>query len=71
MSLATIIACFKLFLELAAFFARRVERKEIEEALLNELQIEHKKRVDVAATARDDVLAGRVPIDPADPNRRD
>lgn len=72
MSLATILTCFKLFLELASFFARRLERAEIEKALLNELELSHKKRVDAAAAARDDIVSGRVRVDPGtDPNRRD
>jgi hypothetical protein len=46
-------------------------RKAAEDEVLAELQRAHKARVDAAAAARDDVLAGRVPVDPHDPNRRD
>jgi hypothetical protein len=71
MNLGTILACFRLFLEIASFFARGLERADIEWAILNELELEHKKRVDAAAKARDDVLSGRVQPDVRDPNRRD
>ncbi|MCV0395495.1 MAG: hypothetical protein K5872_22365 [Rhizobiaceae bacterium] len=62
---------FKLLLELAVFAARRAEKRDIEKAVLDELQILNRERVDRAQRARDDVLAGRVPVDPHDPNRRD
>ncbi len=69
MSLTTILACFKLFLELASFFARRLERAEIEKALLNELELSHKKRVDAAAAARDAVDPDS--LRDGNPNQRD
>lgn len=68
MSALTIL---KLLLQLSAYFARRAERRDIEKAVLNELENLHGKRVDAAVDARDDVLAGRVPGDPDDPYRRD
>lgn len=61
----------RMFLELAAFFARRAERLDIERNILNEIELLQKKRVDRAADARDDVIAGRMPVDPDDPYRRD
>lgn len=61
----------KLLLKLAAFFARRADKLEIERNLTNELLILQGKRVEAAGTARDDVLSGRVPPSPDDPYRRD
>lgn len=61
----------QLALTLAVWFARRAERRDIEKALVAQLELSHGKRVDAAADARDDVLSGRVPVDPNDPNRRD
>lgn len=58
-------------LQLAAYLARLSERKDTEEAVLNELEIIHGKRIRKAVDARDDVLSGRVPVDPNDPYRRD
>lgn len=71
MNVTSALAVLKLLLTLAAYFAKRAERQDIEKAVLNELENLHKKRVDAAVAARDDVLAGRVPVDPGDPNRRD
>jgi|GEM_PF-4397018 len=71
MNVTSALAVLKLLLTLAAYFAKRAERQDIEKAVLNELENLHKKRVDAAVAARDDVLAGRVPVDPDDPNRRD
>lgn len=68
MSWVTII---QLLLQLAAFLARRAERADIERAAYDALELSHKERVDRAADARDDVLSGRVPVDPDDPYRRD
>ena len=42
-----------------------------ENEVLSALEKEHRARVDAAVAARDDVMSGRVPADPADPNRRD
>jgi hypothetical protein len=67
----TWLAALKLVLQLASYIARRAERRDIEKAVLNELEVLHGKRVDAAVSARDDVLAGRVPVDPADKYRRD
>jgi hypothetical protein len=65
------LSALKLILQLAGFIARRAERLDVEKAVLNELEVLHGKRVDAAVAARDDVLAGRVPVDPADKHRRD
>lgn len=65
------LTILKILLQLAAFFARQADRKNTEKAVLNELETLHGKRVDQAIAARDDVLAGRVPADPDDPNKRD
>jgi ribosomal protein L18 len=67
----TWLAALKLILQVAGFIARRAERLDIEKAVLNELGVLHGKRVDAAVDARDDVLAGRVPVDLADKYRRD
>lgn len=67
----TWLSALKLILQLAAYFARRAERIDIEKAVLNELENLHGKRVDAAVAAGDDVRAGRVPVDPNDPYRRD
>jgi hypothetical protein len=60
-----------LVLHLAAYLARRADRLDIEKKVLNDLENLHEKRVDDAVRARGDVLAGRVQLDPDDPNRRD
>ena len=65
------LAALRLALTLAAYFARRAERRDIEDAILAQLQNTHRARVDDAVRARDDVLSGRVPDDAADPYRRD
>jgi hypothetical protein len=67
----TWLAILKIALQLAAYFADRAKRADIQKAVLNELEILHGKRVREATVARDDVLAGRVPPDPLDPYRRD
>lgn len=69
--MTTWLAIFKLLLELAVFAARRAEKQDIEKAVLDELETIMRERADRAARARDDVLNGRVPVDPTDPNRRD
>jgi hypothetical protein len=57
---------------LVGFVAKRAGRRDVEKAVLNELEILHGKRVRGAADARDDVLSGRVSVDEQnDPNRRD
>ena len=67
----TALAILKIVLQLAAYLARRADRRDIEKAVLSELENLHGKRVDAAAAARDDVISGRVPADHDDPNRRD
>lgn len=71
MNVASALAVLKLLLTLAAYFAKRAERQDIEMAVLNELENLHGKRVDAAVVAGDDVRAGRVPVDPNDKYRRD
>lgn len=72
MSVTTAFALLKLVLELGTFLARRAERLDIEKALKNELLNLQNKRVDDARNAHDDVMSGRVSVDPdTDPNRRD
>jgi hypothetical protein len=58
-------------LQLAGAIARRLERADIEKAVLNEVEILHGRRLRAAETARDDVLSGRMPERPDDPYRRD
>ena len=58
-------------LQIAAYFARLSNQLDTEKAVLNEIAILQGARVRDATTARDDVLAGRVPDDPNDPHRRD
>ena len=65
------LSILTVLLKLAAFFARRAERLDIEKAVLNEIESIHSKRVDRAVSARDDVNAGRVPDDKPDPFQRD
>lgn len=65
------LSVLNLLLKLAAFFARRAERADIEKAILNEIENLHGKRVDAAVDARDDVASGRVPRNDDDPYRRD
>jgi hypothetical protein len=67
----TWLVILKYALQLVAYIARQADRLETEKVVLNEVEQLHKKRVDTAVAARDDVLAGRVPVDPSDPNRRD
>lgn len=71
MTVSTSLAILKLLLSLAAFFAQRAKQKEIETAVLAQLENLHGKRVDKAVAARDAVLAGELQPDPHDPNRRD
>jgi hypothetical protein len=65
------LAILKAVLQLAVFISRLAERKEIEKALLNEIENLHHDRVKDARNARDDVMSGKLPDDPRDPNRRD
>ncbi|MEN5275743.1 hypothetical protein ABE527_02220 [Brucella sp. TWI432] len=65
------LSILTLLLKLAAYFARRAERSDIEKAVLNEIENIHSKRVDRAVAARDDVLAGRVHPELDDEFRRD
>ena len=67
----TWVLILKLFLELAAFAARRAEKKDIESAILAGLETLHGKRVDAAVSARDDVISGRLQPDDNDKYRRD
>lgn len=65
------LAALQILLKLAAFFARRADRADIEKALADALENSHRARVDAAVAARDDVLSGRVQPDDRDPYRRD
>jgi hypothetical protein len=65
------LSILQLLLQLAAQFAQRAERADIEKAVLDALKLSHDERVDRAHDARDSVLSGRVPPDDGDPNRRD
>lgn len=67
----TWLAILKIALQLVAFIARQADKREIEKNVLNELENINNDRVKDAAAARDDVISGRVPADPNDPNRRD
>lgn len=58
-------------LQIVAYIARLSNQLDTEKAVLNELEILQGNRVRDAAAARDDVVSGRVPDDPNDPNRRD
>lgn len=66
----TWLVILKIALQLVAFIARQADKAQIESAVLAELENLNNDRVKDAATARDDVESGRVPIDPDDPNRR-
>lgn len=65
------LSLLKYALQLAVYFARQADRRDVEKAVLNELEILHGRRVREAVVARDDVISGRMPVDPDDPNRRD
>lgn len=67
----TWLSLLTVLLQLVAYVARQADKREIEEAVTNELEILQGKRVRAASDARDDVISRRVPIDPQDPNRRD
>lgn len=64
----TWLSLLPLILKLAAYFARRAERFDIERSLLNEIETLHGKHVDAAASARD---SARLPGDGTNPNQRD
>lgn len=67
------LSIITLLLKLAAYFAKRSEQRDIEKAILNEIEKIHSKRVDRAVDARNRVSAGGLPDDDDehDPNRRD
>ena len=67
----TWLVILKYVLQFAAYVAKMSERRDIEKAVLNEVENIHGKRVDKAVAAHDDVIGGRVPVDPDDPYRRD
>jgi hypothetical protein len=70
MSAQTTLIVLTALLKLVAYFARRAGRSHLETMATIELETLHGKRVEDAIRARDDVLSGRVPAEPADPNRR-
>lgn len=65
------LTILKYALQIVAYLARRSERLDVEKAVLNELEILQGKRVERAASARDDVVSGRVYDDDNDPYNRD
>jgi len=65
------LVLLKTLLQLVAWVARQADKREIEQAVLNELELLQVERVKEASTARDDVLSGRVQPDDNDPNKRD
>lgn len=71
MSAKTSLIVLSALLKLVAYFARRAGRSHLETMATLELETLHGKRVEDAIRARDDVMSGRVPVDPDDPNRRD
>lgn len=60
----------KIVLLLAAYLARRAERRDIEAAVRGQVERIHAKHVDEAAAARDRVTTGSLPSD-RNPNQRD
>lgn len=65
------LTIISMLLQLAVFISRRADRKDIEESLTNAIDLAQGKRIAAAKAASDDVMSGRVPVDPKDPNRRD
>lgn len=65
------VTILKYLLQLVAYIARQADKRETEQAVLNELELLQGKRVKDANDARDDVLAGRVQPDANDPYKRD
>lgn len=66
----TWLTLLPIILKLAAYFARRAERRDIEAALLGQVENLHGKHVDAAAAARDRVTPGSL-SDERNPNQRD
>ena len=71
MTLVTALAIVRMVLAIVTHLTKQAEREALEKAVLDDLLLKQKERVDAAVAARDDILSGRVPDDPADPNRRD
>lgn len=67
----TWLSVLKYLLQIAAFVAKKSEKADVEKAILNELEIINGNRVRRADDARNDVVSGRMPVDPNDPFRRD
>lgn len=65
----TWLSILNLILQLAAIIARQAERRDIEKAVTDALELSHRKRVDRAADARDAVDPYSLPDD--DKYRRD
>jgi hypothetical protein len=61
----------KILLTLAAWAARKAERRDIERQITHELEIAQGHRVREALRVRSSILDGSVPADPDDPYRRD
>lgn len=64
------VVALQLVLQLAAYFARRAERLDIEKSLLSTLENLHGKHVDEAADAHNRVTLDSLPND-RNPNQRD
>lgn len=64
------LTLLKYALQIVVYLARQSERRDVEKAALNELEKLHGKRVDDAASARDDVMSGRVQPNDNDPYNR-
>jgi len=62
---------FKVLMALVEFVMKRIDKAEVERAFADAIVRVHGERVEGAIRAGDDVRAGRVPLDPNDPNRRD
>lgn len=62
------ITLLHIALQIAAYFAKRAERKDIENSILNEIKILHDEYVDAASDARANT---KLPEDGSNPNQRD
>jgi hypothetical protein len=67
----TWLTVLKLLLTLAAWAARKAERRDIERQITHELEIAQGWRVREALRVRSSILDGSVPADDNDPYRRD
>lgn len=58
MTAATALAIVRLVLTVVSYFIKAAERAQFEKAVLNEVQLLQKARVDAAAAARDNITPG-------------